>query len=129
MEIWRVSGIAMIGLVALLVLKQYSPQWGSFLRISILVLVVGMLGTMVAEVVSFARHLSDGEVLPSGMWQLLLKALCISFLTEVTAGVCRDSGEGGVAQWVEAAGKLEILVLALPLVGEVLAMVKEFLGA
>jgi stage III sporulation protein AD len=61
-------------------------------------------------------------------WPILLKALGVAFLTETAASVCRDSGETGLATWVEIAGKLEILLLSFPLIRTVMDTVTDMLG-
>jgi len=129
MDMMKVSAVSMIGLVALLVLKQFRPEWGILIRLGMLGVMFGFLLSMVTTILGFANDMSGEEaLLPDGMWQLLLKALGVTIVTEVAASICRDSGEAGMAQWVETAGKLEILVLALPLISEVLSMVKSLLS-
>ena len=46
---------------------------------------------------------------------ILLKTLGVCFLTQLSADSCRDAGEGALAAKVELAGKLFIVILALPL--------------
>ncbi len=129
MDMMKVSAVSMIGLVALLVLKQFRPEWSVLIRLGMLGVMFGFLLSMVTTILGFASDMSGEEtLLPDGMWQLLLKALGVTIVTEVAASICRDSGEAGMAQWVETAGKLEILVLALPLISEVLSMVKSLLS-
>ncbi len=125
----KISAVTLVGLVALLVLKQIRPEWATLLRMGLTVMLVGMLLSMVATVVDFATQLGEeSALLAGGMWQLLLKALGITVITEVAAGICRDVGESGMAAWVETAGRLEILILSLPLITEILTMVKELLA-
>ena len=50
---------------------------------------------------------------------VMLKGLGVALLTHVCASVCRDCGRGSVADWVELAGKLEILIMCFPLIGEI----------
>ena len=128
MDIMKVSAVSMIGLVALLVLKQFRPEWSALIRLGILVVVFGFLLSMITTILNFANDIGgEDSLLPNGMWQLLLKALGITLVTEVAAGICKDSGEASMAQWVETAGKLEILVLSLPMIAEILTMIKTLL--
>ena len=60
--------------------------------------------------------------------EFLLKALGIAVLTQCCAELCRESGESGVANGVELAGKVEILLLALPLIAEILSTARELLS-
>ena len=47
---------------------------------------------------------------------ILLKIIGISYLVEFGAQVCRDAGEGAIASKVELAGKVMILVMAVPII-------------
>lgn len=119
----------MTGLTALLILKQYKPEWASFVRIAVTLLSIGSILTMAGGVLSSLVTLTAGtNTLDGESWTLLLKALGVAFLTETAASVCRDSGESGLAGWVETAGKLEILLLSFPLIQTVLETVKNLLG-
>ena len=58
----------------------------------------------------------------------VLKTAAISILTKVTGEVCRAAGEGGAAAFVEVAGTILALAVALPLAEGVLTMMAELLG-
>ena len=57
----------------------------------------------------------------------VLRALGIALICELTALFCRDLGENTLAEGVQLFGKLEILILSLPLLDKVLEMAKELL--
>ena len=64
-----------------------------------------------------------------GAWQtVIFGAVGVSVLTHVTAEICRECGEGGLGGYAELAGKVEILVLCLPLIKELLAEVEELVA-
>lgn len=129
MEGARIGGVALLGLVALLILRQYKPEWAAFLRMAVTVVIMGALLTVAGTVVREVIALTDGTKALSGeTWGILLKALGVAFLTETAASLCRDSGEGGLATWVETAGKLEILLLSFPLIRTVMDTVHALLG-
>jgi stage III sporulation protein AD len=52
----------------------------------------------------------------------------IALLTQFCADVCRESGESGAASTVELTGKMEILLLCLPLLDEILSAARELLS-
>ena len=129
MEGARIGGLALIGLAALLVLRQYKPEWAPFIRMAVTVAAVGSILTMAGSVITYLSDLTEGMGAPSGdTWSLLLKALGVAFLTETSATICRDSGENTLAGWVETAGKLEILLLSFPLIRTVMETVADLLG-
>ena len=74
--------------------------------------------------------------LAAGLWMVALvadglgavvKTVALSILTRLTAEVCKSAGEGGVAAFVETAGTVLALVVALPLVRAVVLMMTEML--
>lgn len=129
MEWARIGGIAIVGLAALLILRAYKPEWASLLRMAVTVVALGLTLTLAATVLSYVTELASATgALEGEGWPILLKALGVAFLTETAASVCRDSGETGLATWVETAGKLEILLLSFPLIRTVMDTVTDMLG-
>jgi stage III sporulation protein AD len=125
----RIGGLALVGVAVLLLLKPYKPEWAVFIRLAVTVLAAGLILVPAGTVIAYVRELSQGAGAPDGeTWSILLKALGIAFLTETAASVCRDSGEGGMADWVELAGKLEILLLSFPLIRTVMETVTALLA-
>ena len=126
----KVGGLALVSLVVLLVLRQLKPEWGALVRMAAAVAAAGFILTALSGVLSLVEELSSisGEALPADTWGILLRALGVAFLTEIAASICRDSGEGGLAGWVEMAGRVEILLLSFPLIRTVLSTVSDLLG-
>lgn len=129
MEWARIGGVATVGLTALLILRAYKPEWAPFLRMAVTVVALGLTVALASTVLTYITDLASATgALEGEEWSLLLKALGVAFLTETAASVCRDSGETGLATWVETAGKLEILLLSFPLIRTVLDTVTRLLG-
>ena len=126
----KIGGIALTGLSALLILRAYKPEWAPFLRMAVTVVALGLTVALASTVLTYITDLASATgALEGEDWSLLLKALGVAFLTETAASVCRDSGEAGLATWVETAGKLEILLLSFPLIRTVMDTVADLLGA
>lgn len=126
----RIGGIALVGLTALLILRANKPEWAAFLRIAVTVVSLGLIISLAGTAIAYVTDLTAATgALEGETWTILLKALGVAFLTETAASVCRDSGEAGLATWVETAGKLEILLLSFPLIRTVMDTVAALLGA
>ena len=125
----KIGGIALTGLSALLILRAYKPEWAVFLRMAVTVVSLGLVLSLAGTVMDSVTDLTAATgALDGESWTILLKALGLAFLTETAASVCRDSGEAGLATWVETAGKLEILLLAFPLIRTVMETIKMLLA-
>lgn len=58
----------------------------------------------------------------------MLKGLGVAFLSEICAGICRDFGKSTLADGVELAGKLEIVLLCVPMITKIVGTASELLG-
>lgn len=119
--------LAVIGVTAVVLIRQWKAEFAPLMRLGLAILFAGTVIAMSAPLVSYIGTLTENAGV-SGYAEFLLKALGIAILTQCCAELCRESGEGGVAMGVELAGKIEILLLALPLIGEILSTVRELLS-
>ena len=129
MEWARIGGVAAVGLTALLILRAYKPEWAPFLRMAVTVVALGLTVGLAATALEYVTDLAAAAGVMEGEgWTILLKGLGVAFLTEASASLCRDSGESGLATWVETAGRLELLLLSFPLIRTVMDTVTAMLG-
>lgn len=61
--------------------------------------------------------------------EILFKSIGICFISQFSADICKDAGESALSGKVELAGKIMILICALPLIEEVLNTASALLGA
>lgn len=115
-EVIKISVIAGAAVLCAAVLKRSVPE---------LALLVGIAGGAVilfelSGVLEPLKQLLGGLSAASGMEEEVLipvwKAVGTAAVTKVTAELCRDAKENGVAAFVELAGSLLALTLAAPLI-------------
>ncbi len=117
MNILSLSGAALCVLVMILTTKEIRREGAVLLTLSVGVLAFTLLLPHLEETVGFIHTLSA----PYGLTDhaaVLLKGLGISYITAVTKEICRSSGEGTLAGYVETVGKAELVLLSLPLLRE-----------
>lgn len=116
MDILQIVGLALIATFLVLTLKWQSQN-------------IAFLISMIAGVFIFAFLLSPIKMIFAEIEKLaveanvdlkflgtLLKIIAIAYIAEFGAQIVRDSGEAGLAAKIEFAGKIFILVLAIPIV-------------
>ena len=115
MDIVRIAAIALISAVLSLLVRQYKPEYAMLVQLGgAAVIAVSVLALLPALLESSDSLLSFAGV--DGKWlMLLIKALGIAIVTELSADVCRDNGSSALAGMVELAGKALILLLCIPL--------------
>ena len=127
MDTWKICGLALICLVSFSVVRQWGRDFEVPMKLAAAVVFLGILLGMAIPLVSWMREmLSVGVV--SEYAELLLGALGIAVVTGVCADLCRECREPTVASYVEMAGRLEILILSVPLIKEILDAVRQLPG-
>ena len=126
MGIVQLSGCALLSVILILALRSFRADLALPARVAAVLLICGAALALYLPVIERMRSLfalAEGTELAAP----ILRATGIALIAELTAGFCRDLGEGSVAEGVLLFGKLEILVLCLPLIDAVLEIAKELL--
>ena len=126
MSILQIAGCALLAAMVLLALRELRPGFVPPVRLAATVVLVGASLALYAPVLTRIQTLLS-VTSAAEYASPLLRALGIALICELTASFCRDLGENTVAEGVQLFGKLEILVLSLPLVDKVLEIAKELL--
>ncbi len=71
------------------------------------------------------ESLSDGAGLSVDYLDAVLKAVVVAYIGEFCAQLCRDAGEGAIADKVDLGTKVVIMVMALPLLNSIVTAVTE----
>ena len=126
-EMVAVGGLAVIAAFLAVVLKPQRPELALALTLLAGIGVTAAVLARVVPVLQTAQSLLDQAALSGETGKLLFKSLGICLLTQLTADVCRDAGENGLAAKTELAGKVTMLALALPLFEQVGALALQFI--
>lgn len=123
----KVCFFAVICIAASVTLRQLRPEFPAFLRIASVVAIGSLAVSVILPIVTYLASLFDGDTI-GNYGGMVLKALGTAFLVQICADICRDSGEGSLASGVELIGKLEILLLCIPLLEDILGSVREVMA-
>lgn len=115
MDIGMICGVLAITAFLALLLRQYRPELALAVGLLAGVAVSLILMRVLAAPLTTVQRLMEQAGMGGETALLLIKSLGICLLTQLTADVCRDAGETGLASRTELAGKAALLLLALPL--------------
>lgn len=124
---FRIFFLAMGGVFLIMLLKRERAEWGVLLSLAVgcvmLFLMWPQLQALVEGISAFAPYAENKDWL-----EPVIKITGAAFVGEWGVQACRDAGENAVAYKLELATKLVILVLALPLINQILALVGQMLN-
>ena len=126
MTVLKLCMVALLILASTTVIKQWKADFLPLVRIGAVVLFGSLLIASAEPLLSLLDTLSAGSG-ASPYLETVLKGLGIVILTQIASDICKDSGEGTLAGHIETVGKLELLLLCVPLIGEILGVAEQLL--
>ena len=114
MNMLQLAGFSTAAALAALTMRRLRPEMGSALALAAGVMLTGLALPPLLEVVEGLTGLARLGGVKDGTLATLLKITGMSLLADFAAQTCRDAGEEGLAQRTELAGRVMILLLALP---------------
>ena len=110
-----IAGIAICAAIVAAMLRRYNQEYAITIVIAAgIIILIEMLSSLAPAIRQIQTLLSSAG-LSSSYALILFKTLGICFLAQFAADSCRDAGENALASKVELAGKITIVILALPL--------------
>ena len=116
MDIVKIIGVVLLGVSLSWILKLRDNKFASFVSLftalTISVYTITALSPVIEISKLFASHVATG----SNTLNVLLKACGIEFLINGICTICRDSGEKSLADMLEHAANVSVLLLTVPLI-------------
>ena len=120
----KVCSVAIIcGLICVLV-KNYQTSFLIPTRIAAILIIFGMVTVFISPLLSYLQKIMQRS-LPTEYIEIMIKAMSIAYITQISSDVCRDCGESNIASGIDVIGKIEILIIGLPLIDKVITLSEE----
>lgn len=120
-------GGAVLASVAVLLLRRFGNEGAASVTAS--VALVCLLGTVFLRVADLLLEVEP--LFSEWVWEyvpFLFKVVGVAWLAQIASDLCREMGSATLGGYVELFGRIEILLLCLPLVKEVLAWAQGLVG-
>jgi stage III sporulation protein AD len=123
MDILQIVCIGIIAVVLSSTIKKQRPEIALQLGIATGLLIFVVVIVKLTAVIDFLQTFSKKANIDSTYINILLKIVGIAYIAEFGAEVCKDAGESSIASKIELAGKVTIVILAVPIISSLLDLV------
>ena len=122
----KLCGLILCALVICVIFKNIKNEYSLFVRLGItLVVSLASIGIMY-PIFSYIDEIAKGTIIYSYI-PTLIKALGITFAIQITSDACVDAGESSLSERISLFGRIEILLITLPLIKDLFSMTEELL--
>ena len=126
-DIFRIIGVGLATAITALIVKQVKPEIAIIVGVAGGVIMLLMLVDSVTSILSVFNALTQKSGLSTGVFSAVLKIIGIGYITEFSANLCVDAGSSSIANKILLAGKILILVAALPIITNLIDIISELL--
>ena len=126
-SVLKIIGIGLIALMAIIILKQYKPDFVLYISIIAGIIIIFLIIDKLQGIIDLLKSISSKSGINSQFLVLLLKITGIAFLTEFAINLCKDSGEGAIASKIELGSKIVIVSASIPIISSLLDVILKLL--
>lgn len=124
----QVAAIAIIGAVLALFVRQMHSEYGVFILMGTGLVLLFLCLDGLRDIMEFLFRL-ETKIGNHGVYiKILCKLVGIAYISEFAGNICKDAGYQTLCTQVELAGKVCILVCALPILESMLLVVERVVG-
>ena len=119
----KIIGIAIITTIAVLIIKQLKPELAVFVGLVGSIIIVIYIVNMIGGVLTIFDTMASKTGIDKELFLVILKIIGVGYLTEFSANLCQDAGVSSIADKIMLAGKVVIMIMALPIINNLLEIV------
>ncbi|NLK69085.1 MAG: stage III sporulation protein AD [Clostridiaceae bacterium] len=127
MELIRIGVLAIISAILILVIKTYRPEMSISISLVFGAIVMFFLAMRIRTVLDLIHLYLDRMGVGEVYITTLFKIIGMAYITEFAAESCRDVEQTAIAAKVELAGKILIMITAMPIITSVMGIILDLL--
>jgi stage III sporulation protein AD len=129
LEIIQIVGLGLLATVLILIIKEQKPMFAfllaAFTGITMFLFLIGKISAVIQMLEDLAVKADINMI----FLKTILKIIGIAYIAEFGAQIVRDAGQESIAAKIELAGKVLIMVMAIPIVSVIIETVVKLLPA
>lgn len=127
MDILQIVILGIITSILFIVLKDAHASIAYLLIIITGIIILSVIITQIGSVLKLIESLGEKASIDGIYMETILKIIGIAYIAEIGANIVRDAGLSSIASKIELAGKVFILLLAVPIISAVIEAILNFL--
>jgi len=127
MDVLKITALALTGVLMAALLKSVKKEISIYIIIVTVIIIFVSILDELAGIFSFLEGIYENVTYGKTFFPVILKVLAVAYITDFTAQLCKDAGEGTIGSKVELAGKIIIFYLAIPVFTAILELISSLL--
>jgi stage III sporulation protein AD len=123
----QIVGLGLIATILILVLKEQKPLFAFLLAMCTGIIIFLYLVEKIGGIINVLQELAESSGVNMVYLKTILKIIGIAYIAEFGAQIVRDAGQESIASKIELAGKVLIMVSAVPIISIIIETIMKLL--
>jgi len=123
MELIKIGVLGVTATILILVIKNHRPEIGLQISLVFGAMVMVFLASRIRTVLDFIEIIVERANIGGVYITTLFKVIGMAYITEFAAESCRDASQNAIAAKIELAGRIMIIITAMPLITSVMNLI------
>lgn len=127
-DFWKTTALVLLTVILSLSLDKTERDISAVMGIVALCIAACAAVTILNPVLNYLVELQRLFHLPDGLISILLKAVGIALVAELSASICADAGNASLGKMLQILGGAAVLTLSVPIFRTLMTIIKEMIG-
>ncbi len=127
MDIVRIAVLGIVAAIVIIIVKPLKPEIALVAGIGASVLITLMVADELFEVVYGFYDIASATKIDKSIFSNILKIMGVGYLAEFANNICIDGDCKSIGAKIIFAGKIAIMILALPIIKTLVNLIAEIL--
>lgn len=125
--IFKIVAIGLITCMATMIIRPVRSDFAILVGIAGGLIIIAMIVNYFTGILTSIKDIINVTGLNTSIYTVLFKIIGVGYLLEFSAGICSETGNSGLADKILLGGKIVIMVMALPIITNILEIIMELL--
>ena len=127
-DFWKTTALVLLTVILSLSLDKTERDISAVMGIVALCIAACAAVTILNPVLNYLVELQRLFHLPDDLISILMKAVGIALVAELSATICADAGNASLGKMVQILGGAAVLTLSVPMFRTLMTIIKEMIG-
>lgn len=127
MEILQIITLAIIASILYIVTKELNSSFAFYIILFMVIIIFLSIIQHIGAIFNLIETLGQRANVEGMYMQTILQIIGIAYIADLGSSIVKDAGLTSVAAKIELAGKIFILILAIPIITAVIEAILSFL--
>ena len=127
-DFWKTTALVLLTVILSLSLDKTERDISAVMGIVALCIAACTAVTILEPVLNYLVELQSLVHLPDDLISILMKAVGIALVAELSASICADAGNASLGKMLQILGGAAVLTLSVPMFRTLMTIIREMIG-